>query len=69
MTYDYPTLENGAYREPYHAYVDHRGVCITFAGALSQLFTRIGIQSTLASGDTGTGEGHAWNMIPIDGKN
>lgn len=69
MTYDYPTLENGAYREPYHAYVDHRGVCITFAGALSQLFTRIGIQSTLASGDTGTGEGHAWNMITIDGKN
>lgn len=69
MTYDYPTLENGAYREPYHAYVDHRGVCITFAGALSQLFTRIGIQSTLATSDTSTGEGHAWDMITIDGKN
>lgn len=69
MTYDYPTLENGAYREPYHAYVDHRGVCITFAGALSQLFTRIGVQSTLATSDTSTGEGHAWDMITIDGKN
>lgn len=69
MTYDYATLENGAYRNPYHAYVDHRGVCITFAGALSQLFTRIGVQSTLVSGSTNTGEGHAWNMITIDGKN
>lgn len=68
MTYDYDALESFVNTQPYFAYSRHRGVCVTFAGALSQIFNQAGVECTVAVGSTET-IGHAWNMVTIDGKN
>lgn len=68
MTYDYDIMETRERIEAYYAYTLNRGVCVTFASALSQLFTQIGVKSTLVSGDATAGA-HAWNVITLGGKN
>lgn len=70
MTYDSATMVTGAYHEPYYAYTLGRGVCITFAGALAQLFGRVGLEATIATGDcTLDPAGHAWSVVKVNGKN
>lgn len=68
QTYDYEVKDSRERVEAYYAYTLKRGVCITFACALSQLLAQIGIEATLASGDTAQGESHAWNIVTLDGK-
>ncbi|MGN0660903.1 MAG: transglutaminase domain-containing protein [Oscillospiraceae bacterium] len=68
ITYDYDVAESHNNVEAYYAYTKGRGVCTTFACALSQLFAQIGIESTVASGSTASGDGHVWNTVVIDGK-
>lgn len=52
----------------YYAYVEKTGICVTFAAAYSQLLTQIGIENTTVSGSNDRGDGHAWNLVTIDGK-
>lgn len=68
MTYDYEALETFVNTQPYNAYSRHMGVCVTFAGALSQILNQAGVECTVVAGNTET-IGHAWNMVTIDGKN
>lgn len=69
MEYDFEALKTRENIEPYYAYVDYKGICITFALAYSQLLTNIGIENTISSGMGDNEEGHVWNMITIDGVN
>ncbi len=57
----------------YGALVEGKAVCEGYAEALQCLLHRVGIQSLIVLGSsvnpsTGTPEGHAWNMVRIDGK-
>lgn len=70
MTYDYEVLESRERVEAYYAYTLNRGVCVTFACAMMQLFAQVGIEATIVSGTVApSGEGHAWNLVTIDGEN
>lgn len=69
MTYDYDVMESRERVDAYYAYILNRGVCVTFACAMSQLYAQIGIEATLVSGDTSQGEGHVWNVVTIGNKN
>lgn len=67
MTYDYEALESRNKVEPYYAYTEKSGVCVTFACAYFQLLTQLGIESTLASASLNDGSGHVWNAVTLDG--
>lgn len=56
----------------YGALVEGKAVCDGYAEALQYLLQRAGIQSFIAIGasvnpSTGTSEGHAWNLVRIEG--
>lgn len=69
VTYDYDIMESRERIEAYYGYTLHRGICVTFANAMSQLFAQVGVKATVVSSDTKSGDGHAWNVVEIDGKN
>lgn len=69
MKYDYDALNTRNNIESYYAYINNKGICVTFAIAYSQLLTQIGIENTISSGMVSNGEGHVWNVINIDGVN
>lgn len=70
LTYDYEGLETKKNIEPYYVYMQHSGVCFSFAGAYSQLLTQVGIKSTEASGQSNFADiPHAWTVLCIDGEN
>lgn len=69
MTYDYAIMTSRERIDAYYAYTLHRGVCVTFACALSQLFAQIGVKATVAAGDTADGSGHVWNVVTLNGSN
>lgn len=68
MTYDYSALEDLQRKDPYYAYLDHTGVCVTFAIAYNQLLNQIGIHTELITGPQIDGVEHAWSLVTIDGK-
>lgn len=68
MTYDYDIMTTRERIDAYYAYTLHRGICVTFACAMSQLFAQVGVTATVVSGDTSSG-GHVWNVVTIDGNN
>lgn len=68
VKYDYDAAETREGVDPYYAYTTKSGVCVTFATAYSQLLTRVGIDSTIASGETSDNESHAWVIAEIDGE-
>ena len=58
--------------DAYGAIVEGKAVCEGYAEALQVLLHRVGIQSLIVLGssvnpETGESEGHAWNMVRIDG--
>lgn len=69
MTYDYEIMTSRERIDAYYAYTLHRGVCVTFACAMSQLFAQIGVKATVVSGDTANDGGHVWNLVTLGGKN
>lgn len=68
VSYDKVAAETRKNIEPYYAYVKKIGICVTFAAAYSQLLTQVGIENTEVTGSDIDGDGHAWNLVTIDGK-
>lgn len=68
VTYDYKALETFMNTELYHAFIDKTGICRTFAGAYALLLTQIGIENIYASGTNSDNQGHAWNVVTLEGK-
>ena len=69
VTYDYTAMETRENIDAYYAYTAGTGICVTFANAYAQLLTQVGMQGLVVSGETSDGDGHAWNLIRVDGQN
>ena len=64
--YDDP-FSKGDHHEVYGALVNHVAVCSGYARAFYLLASCCGLECDYVSGQ-GNGEGHAWNMVKLDGK-
>ena len=68
ISYNYNSLNDFKNTESYYVYVNHSGICHSFAYTYNQLLTQVGIESTIAIGQAkGASIGHAWSVIKIDG--
>ncbi len=68
----YLTQEDDGYTA-YNALVEGRAVCEGYSRALQLLLDMVGVPNYLATGvgvdDSGSREGHMWNIVTIDGSN
>lgn len=53
---------------PYGALINHRGVCLGYAGAFKLLAQEMGLESIVVTGTLNGNQNHAWNKVKIDGK-
>jgi len=53
---------------PYGVLIDHKGVCLGYAGAFQLLAEAMGLDSIVVTGTLNGNQKHAWNKVKIDGK-
>jgi len=68
VNYDNNTLQNWDFN-PYGILIKGTGVCEGYADATKLLLDMEGIDCIVVGGNSNEGEGHAWNIVKIDGKN
>lgn len=52
---------------PYGALINHKGVCLGYAGAFQLLAKEMGLDSIVVTGTLNGNQNHAWNKVKIDG--
>lgn len=53
---------------PYGALINHKGVCLAYAGAFQLLAKEMGLDSIVVTGTLNGNQNHAWNKVKIDGR-
>ena len=67
VTYDDSALTEFERKSAVYAYMNHSGVCVTFANVYNQLLTQVGIRATIAQCEYTPTMGHLWSLVTIDG--
>ena len=53
--------------EPYDVFINRKAVCQGYANLFYRLALELGVDARIISGKTDGGEGHAWNIVKLDG--